>query len=178
MSWSKYLKLPEALRISGKEVEKVLLDLNLPKNSSVLDIGCGYARISLFLKNCGYTVTAIDNDAKMVLEARKKGLDAEKGDAENLGFADNKFDLVVTDGLLEHFQNPEKALCEESRVTKKFAVNFIPINTKINRMLEFIQRTPKVYWRSENEWLSLHVKYFRRVEQKNLRRLHAFVCEK
>lgn len=174
--WKKYLKIP--WRPSGREVESVLLSINLPKNFSVLDIGCGYGRISLFLKNCGYKVMAIDSEEKMVEEARKKGLRAVKGDAENLNFSDNEFDMAVTDGLLEHFENPEKVLSEELRVTKKFAVNFIPIDTKINRVLEFIQRTPKVYWRTESEWLELHEKYFNSVEVKNLRRLHAFICRK
>jgi len=178
MDWTKYLRIPEFLRISGREVEKVLLELNLPKGSTVLDIGCGYGRISLFLKKCGYNVTAIDNEEKMVEEARKKGINALKGDAENLEFSDNNFDLVVTDGLLEHFENPEKILSEEFHVTKNFVVNFIPINTKINKMLEVLQKTPKVYWRSEAEWLDFHKKYFKSVEIKNLRRLHAFICRK
>lgn len=178
MKWSKYIKIPEFLRISGREVEKVLLDLNLPKNSSVLDLGCGYGRISLFLKNQGHEVMAVDSEGKMVLEARKKGINAIKGNAENLRFRDNEFDLVVTDGLLEHFKNPETVLSEESRVTKKFVVNFIPIDTKMNRILEFIQMTPKVYWRGEREWVLLHKKYFSSVKVKNLIRLHAFVCKK
>lgn len=178
MSWTKYLRIPEFMRISGREVEEVLLSLNLPKGSSILDIGCGYGRISLFLKNCGYNVTAIDSEQKMVEEARKKGINAQYGDAENLQFSDNEFDLVVTDGLLEHFENPEKFLSEELHVTKDFVVNFIPIDTKINRLFEFIQLTPKVFWRSEPEWLLLHKKYFKSIEVKNLRRLHCFVCRK
>ncbi len=178
MSWNKYLRIPEFLRISGKEVERVLLDLNLPKSSSVLDIGCGFGRISLFLKNRGYDVTAIDKEARFVEGARKNGINAVLGNAENLEFSDNNFDLVVTDGLLEHFENPEKILSEEAHVTENFVVNFIPIDTKLNRILELLQRTPKVYWRTESEWLELHKKYFKDVQVKNLRRLHAFICRK
>lgn len=177
MNWQKYLKIPEFLRISGKEVEKVLLSIII-KGSKVLDIGCGYGRISLFLKNQGFDVTAVDNEKEMVKYVKQLGIKSFLMNAEKLKFKNNLFNLVVTDGLLEHFENPEKILAEEKRVSKEYVINFIPINTFWNKILEFIQRTPKVFWRSEKEWFLLHREFFNKVEVKNLKRLDAFICKK
>jgi ubiquinone/menaquinone biosynthesis C-methylase UbiE len=99
-------------------------------------------------------------------------------DAENLEFEDGSFDLVVSDGLLEHFENPEKVLFQQARVTKKYVVNFIPKSTFLNKILEILQKTPQVFWRSKQEWVSLHEKYFKQVETRELKRLWAFVCVK
>ena len=93
-------------------------------------------------------------------------------------FKKDSFDLVVTDGLLEHFKNPDKILSEESKITKKYVVNFIPQNTKINKVLEVFEGTPKVYWRSKNYWSQKHERYFQKVFTKKLLRLEVFVCEK
>ena len=175
--WSTYLKLPAFLRISGKEVENILLSLGLKKGAKVLDIGCGYGRISTFLKNQGYNVVAIDIEEKMVEEVRRKGIKTYKMSAENLKFRKNSFDLVLTDGLLEHFKNPEKILKEEARVTKKFVVNFIPKTAWWNKILEIVQGTPKVYWRSKEWWIKRHGKFIKNVQCKELKRIWAFICE-
>jgi ubiquinone/menaquinone biosynthesis C-methylase UbiE len=176
--WEKYLILPKFLRISGRDVEKTLTDMNLRKDVRVLDLGCAYGRISSFLKNNGYDVIAIDNNKKMVKFIKNLGIKTFLMDGNMIGFKKNSFDLIVTDGLLEHFKEPNKILNEESRVTKKYSVNFIPKNTKINKFLEVLQRTPKVYWKNEKEWLQLHKKYFKKVFSKELLRLEAYICEK
>jgi len=176
--WEKYLKLPEFLRISGIDVEKTLLSVNLSKNSNILDIGCAYGRISLFIKKQGYDIVAIDNNKKMVKFTKNLGIKTVLMDAKKLGIKENSFSLIVTDGLLEHFKNPDKILIEESRVTKKYALNFVPENTQINKVLEILQRTPNVYWRNKKEWLRLHKKYFKKIYFKKLLRLDAYICEK
>ncbi len=176
--WEKYLKLPEFLRVSGNDVEKTLLGIGLKKGGKVLDIGCGYGRISSFLKDQGFDVTAIDKDDKMVESTKTLGIRSFSMDATNIKFKKDSFDLVVTDGLLEHFKNPDPILKEEKKVTKKYVVNFIPQDTKINRILEVIQRTPGVYWRTREYWIKKHKKYFKKVFTKKLLRLDVYVCEK
>jgi ubiquinone/menaquinone biosynthesis C-methylase UbiE len=176
--WEKYLKFPEFLRISGHGVEGILKNINLEKDAKVLDVGCAYGRISSFFKNQGYCVIAIDNNKKMVKFTKNLGIRTLLIDATRISLKKNSFDLVVTDGLLEHFKNPDKILREEKRVTKKYVVNFIPKNTKINRILELFQRTPKVYWRSRNMWLKKHKMYFKKVSVKKLLRLETYFCEK
>lgn len=176
--WSEYLKLPDFLRISGHDVEKTLMNMNFKKNAKILDLGCAYGRISLFLKNQGYNVVAIDNNKKMVKFTKNLGIKTSLMDATKLGLKGNSFDLIVTDGLLEHFKNPSKILNEENKLTKKYTLNFIPKNTTINRILEVFQRTPTVYWKSMNEWSRIHKNYFKKVYTKELLRLDAYICEK
>ena len=176
--WEKYIKLPKFLRISSRDVEETIMSINLKKGEKVLDFGCAYGRISLFLKNQGYYVIAIDNNKKMVKFTKNLGLRTFLMDATRLGLKENSFNLIVTDGLLEHFKIPDKILNRESKVTEKYVVNFIPQNTKMNRILEVFQRTPKVYWRSKKQWLRIHKKYFKKVHAKKLLRLEAYICEK
>ena len=175
--WTKYLKLPNFLRISSHDVEEILVSINLKKDAKVLDVGCAYGRISLFLKNQGYNVITIDNNKKMVKFTKNLGIRTFLMDAAKPSLKENSFDLVVTDGLLEHFKNPDKILREESRMTKKYVVNFIPQNTKINKILEVFQGTPKVYWRSKNYWLQKHKRYFKKVFTRKLLRLETYLCE-
>jgi ubiquinone/menaquinone biosynthesis C-methylase UbiE len=176
--WGKYLKLPEFLRISGSGVEKTLMSFNLKNDSNILDIGCAYGRISLFMKKQGYDGLAIDNNKQMAKLTKDLGIRIVLMDATKLGIKKNSFDLVLTDGLLEHFENPNNILCEENRVAKEYVLNFIPKNTKINKVLEVIQKTPKVYWRSKKKWLQIHKKYFKKIHTKSLLRLEAYICEK
>ncbi len=176
--WSEYLKLPEFLRISGNDVEKTLMNMNLKKDAKILDVGCAYGRISLFLKNKDYYVLAVDNDKKMIKFTKDLGIKTSLMDATNLGIKENSFDLVVTDGLLEHFKNPDKIINEQKKVTRKYIINFIPQNTKINKILEVIQRTPRVYWKNKNEWFKKHQMCLKKVIYIKLLRLEVFICEK
>ena len=45
-------------------------------------------------------------------------MDFIQGNAENLNFPDNEFDLVFSNSVLEHVKNPKKALQEMYRVIK------------------------------------------------------------
>ncbi len=43
----------------------------IPKGGKVLDLGCGSGRDSLFFKELGYDVTAVDGSAEMCIQAEK-----------------------------------------------------------------------------------------------------------
>lgn len=43
----------------------------IPKGSKVLDLGCGSGRDSLYFKELGYDVTAVDGSAEMCIQAEK-----------------------------------------------------------------------------------------------------------
>jgi ubiquinone/menaquinone biosynthesis C-methylase UbiE len=175
LSWDKYLPLPSFLSISRKEVENLLLAY---RPCSVLDIGAGYGRVSKFLQQNGFAVTCIDRNGKMIVSLRELGFNVQQMDARKLGFASNSFDLVVTDGLLEHFDDPIGIIREEARVTRRSALNFVPRKIVVNELFEKIQRVPKEHRRSEAEWQSIHNRCFPKVSVEELSRLLAIRCEK
>tara|TARA_R110000824_G_scaffold194375_5_gene376994 strand:+ start:4534 stop:5175 length:642 start_codon:yes stop_codon:yes gene_type:complete len=91
-----------------------------PENSIVLDIGCNTGLFAIPLqekKNC--YVRGIDIVPELVEKAKKRGVRAEIGEAENLSqFENNKFDVVLCCEVLEHLFNPMHAISEIHRVLK------------------------------------------------------------
>lgn len=184
--WEKYLNIPNWISVSRGDVNKTILSLRLPRGSSALDIGCGFGRISLFLNKQGFDVTAIDNYMRMVRLMKAKGIKAMLMDADNLKFKDKKFDLVFSDGLLEHFEREEniiKIIKEQTRVSKKYVLNFIPQDSFLNIIMERIQRVPKEY--RNRDWVKLHesaipekLRNKCKIQVKKLFRLNAYVIKK
>ncbi len=91
----------------------------------VLDVGCGTGAMGLLYARMGYDVSGVDLSEAMMNQARMKAIrdnlaiDLKKGDAENLPYPDESFDLIVNRHLLWTLPHPEVALYEWSRVLKK-----------------------------------------------------------
>lgn len=77
----------------------------------ILEVGAGTGTMSVFLSYFDRQVTTLDNDAqvlKLAQAAKEKfggGNRLAQGSAFKLPFADNSFDLVFHQGLLEHFSD-------------------------------------------------------------------------
>ena len=90
---------------------------------SVLDLGCGTGRHTLWLAAAGAVVTAIDFSQGMLEQAQSKpGADQIRFIAhdlhETLPFKDGSFDLVVSGLLLEHIRELIPFFSEARRVLK------------------------------------------------------------
>ena len=105
----------------------------LPANSveSVLDAPCGVGRLSLWLGQHGYQVTAVDLGEAAVRFTRdllaENDIPAEVRcqDIFNLSYVDGAFDAVVCFRLLHHFENAddqEALITELCRVSSKHVV--------------------------------------------------------
>ncbi len=105
-------------------VEMPLADLCGRK---VLEIGSGAGGHSALFAKHGALMTSVDltfarcrsTAAKFALMADEAaGCAALQGDAENLPFGDNTFDIVYSNGVLHHTTDTEKAIAEVRRVLK------------------------------------------------------------
>ena len=110
------------------------------KGDHVLDAGCGEGVLSLLMAQKGAHVTGMDiskpnveaaNQLKEKNQEKIQGsLEFLQADSENIPFADESFDYVVSNHVLEHVPDFDKGLSEVERVTKKKA--FIAIPTCLN----------------------------------------------
>ncbi len=77
--------------------------------AKIMEVGCGLGFSSIYLSECGYEAVGIDNDSKIVDEAKENGKNLrskayfEQGDAFNLSKYYGLFDLVFSVGVVEHF---------------------------------------------------------------------------
>lgn len=125
--WSKYYKREITLDLyirnlcGQREFLTAIVDSGAKR---ILEVGAGTGTMSVFLSQLGLQVTTLDNDPKILEIAHtvKKRFSGSnqivKGDAFGLPFADNSFDLVFHQGLLEHFSNEKihQLLSEQLRV--------------------------------------------------------------
>ena len=141
-----------------RNVFRVFKSLELPKSSDILDVGCGSATLANFWLQQGYTnITGYDISEEALKIARGKGLCCVKGDiSQGLPFKNNAFDLVYSDGLIEHFIHPKLILQESFRVSKGYVLTIVPRDTILNTILTSISKPPKEYRRDDSEWVEIH----------------------
>jgi SAM-dependent methyltransferase len=84
------------------ERQDFLALLQSERKHSLLEIGAGPGKDSLFFQQLGLDVTCVDLSPAMVEHCRQKGLQAYARDALNLGFAPASFDAVYTLNCLLH----------------------------------------------------------------------------
>ena len=95
------------------------------RNLRVLDVGCGAGFFSVLLAKEGYQVTGVDltpdmvENARTLAEEEKTDCEFLVMDAENLRFADESFDVVISRNLTWTLPDVKSAYREWVRVLKK-----------------------------------------------------------
>ena len=110
-----------------KKEFKAIADL-LPKNVTVLDVGCGDGSLmNLLIKEKKIKVRGLEIKEEHVTKCISKGLSVIEGDAETElnQFPNQSFDFVILSQTLQAFYNPEKVLKDLLRVGK-YAIVSIP----------------------------------------------------
>ncbi len=129
-----------------------------------LEVGCGRGSLSSYFADNGVECTLLDTSAS-ILETAEKVFDANghkatfvEGNALDMPFDDNSFDVVASIGLLEHFEDIKSPIHEQIRVLRPggtffgYIVPERPENVQknynwINKILKFFA---KVFVSEEN----------------------------
>ena len=139
------------------EIKLSYLKSFLPPTGKSLEVGCGSARLSLFLAQQGYQTYGIDYSSLGLKVAQTNyqlgGVRGEfvEGNAFQLPFKDESFDVVLSTGLLEHFEDPLPIVREMTRVLRPngvFYSDIVPQKLSSLRLLDRFKRTPDVFERS------------------------------
>jgi SAM-dependent methyltransferase len=125
-SFWKSTRDPEEVYSNDGRLLRCLLELVDPRDLSVLEVGAGTGRDSVGLAGLGALVFQLDYSMQALGLAREVATRAGArvrllaGDALALPFRDGSFDVVLHQGLLEHFRTPEagRLLAENVRVLK------------------------------------------------------------
>ena len=141
---------------------------HITRDSNVLDLGCGRGGVAEVIWHDVRLAAGVDPDAASLGEHRALGMPVVRGLAENLPFANDSFDLVVSVWVLEHLPDPLGAFIEIRRVLRHgghfvFLTpnlrNPLMVMNRIGRALPALQRriVPRVYGRDEAD--TFHVQY-------------------
>jgi len=111
----------------------------LPKNSKILDVGCGAGVMAKEVANRGYEILGMDYSYNMLKKAKaicnvstKSGITFFRGDIEFLPFKDSIFDMVICLGVITYLKSEYKALHEMSRILKPGGTMILSILNKFS----------------------------------------------
>lgn len=102
--------------------------LRLAEGSAVLDVGCGAGEVCVELAarvGTSGSVTGIDPSEAMIAAAKRASarsgrvVDLRVASVYELPFPDGAFDAVRAERVFQHLEDPETALREMSRVTRR-----------------------------------------------------------
>jgi ubiquinone/menaquinone biosynthesis C-methylase UbiE len=109
------------IRDAKRYVNYIRDRITIPSDGHILEVGCGTAEFgSVLMHEYGSHVYGIDRNIVAVSIARKKGIQALKGDVEKTWpFENRKFDVVIASQIIEHIVNPDNLFTESQRVLKR-----------------------------------------------------------
>ena len=113
---------PEGRAMDSLVRESVSTLLELQEGDRILDIGCGEGNHLQLFTRLGFDACGLDASAYMIRRARerlKHRCTLEVGEAEDLPFQDNEFDLALLINTLEFLDHPAEALMEAGRVARR-----------------------------------------------------------
>src|SRR3989338_2709211 len=110
-----------------KELISSIKDLRI---ESALDVGCGegFTLNKLSENKIGKRLEGVDFQETAIEIGRKvhPHLSLKQGDIYKLEYKNNSFDLFMATEVLEHLEDPKKALSEIQRVSSRYAILSVP----------------------------------------------------
>lgn len=144
-------------------IQKLLLEV-FPKDSNLLEIGCGSGRDAAFMLEKGYAILAIDTSKNMIKEAKK--LHPKLEDSlqvatipSNLDIRDKSFDGVYSIATLMHLEKSKIDLsiakiysCLKNNGKFLFSV---PLRRKDLNLENYDEKGRYFTIMNQNEWLDI-----------------------
>ena len=155
----RYSQIRPGWRPSSDQLEAIVRGY-ITRDSNVLDLGCGRGGVAEAVWRDVRLAAGIDPDIASLSSHRAAGMPVVRGVAENLPFASDAFDVVVSVWVLEHLVDPMATFIEVRRVlrpgghfiflTPNMRNPLMAIN-RIGKALPALQRrvVPRVYGRDE-----------------------------
>ena len=118
-----------------------------------LEVGCGSGGVSAHFALRGYQATLLDTSGEALKIARRVFAGKEvkgsfvKGNALDMPFPDNSFDVVMSFGLLEHFEEVQPLIDEMVRVLKPcglFFADIVPKRFSVQLLFDVLINTPLI----------------------------------
>lgn len=102
-------------------------------NGNILEVGSGEGRLSNFIHNKGRSIVSIDINGIRLIKSKQTypNLNLIRGDAQDLPFPDNFFEVVVSIENFEHLPDVNRHLSEVKRILKPSGVFLIKTPNKI-----------------------------------------------
>lgn len=105
----RYSRSSGVRKAQEKIADRITGLLDIPQDSSFLDLGSGPGITAEFYRSCGYKVTCLDVLPKMLEKAKSKGFECVEGDMRSLQkiFPKRKFDAVVSASAVQWLKDQE-----------------------------------------------------------------------
>lgn len=159
-------------RERANNLVRILSKIELPKDSKIIDIGCGSGSCLAIFRNLGYSHSIGIDVSQNALEACNRLFSFEEGkdtflmDVRRVEFPDNSFDLVFSQGMLEHLQEPPLDMVGEfCRIARKWVLLFQPNQTSLFGRVKWLwQKIGRASWEKEyhyskQDYLSMLAKF-------------------
>jgi SAM-dependent methyltransferase len=151
--------------LRGEELRQVISPLllafvdALPADALVLDVGCGPGRVMAYMKYKGLRCIGLDRSASSIaIISTRHNLPGAVADNCRLPVRDSVADVVITDGVMHHTGDPQRALAEDCRILKMGGQLYLAVYKPGGRY-EFLYRYPGWFIRglvksSGTRWLA------------------------
>lgn len=100
------------------------------KPQTILDVGCGegFSLNKLVINGVGKRFEGLDSSKEAISLGKSlfPNLILKPGSIYDLPYNNRSFDLIICLEVLEHLENPQKALSEILRVSKNYAILSVP----------------------------------------------------
>lgn len=130
-----------------------------PSTTALLDLGCGNGAFLDLFHDLGFrSIVGLDIARPMLTVSQRRGgrrWTLVQGDAEELPFRGDSFDLVHMYGVLQHLQHPERTLGEVARVLTKggLALVDVPQRGSASYYTHLLMAVPTTQWGNRGRWL-------------------------